>query len=130
MTFISSLISWALAVLVAVAAQGTAPPARFDVLVRADFFAGFGGDEARLARGMEACERSLAENPKHPEALVWHGSGLAFQAGMAFQRNDGPTGTALWSRGLAEMDEAVALAPENVGVLIPRGAMLLTATRS
>jgi len=28
------------------------------------------------------------------------------------------------------MDEAVALAPENVGVLIPRGAVLLTASRA
>jgi len=34
-----------------------------------------------------------------------------------------------WSRGLKEMDEAVALEPENVGVLIPRGATLLVASR-
>ena len=35
---------------------------------------------------------------------------------------------ALWQRGLQEMDAAVATAPENIGVLIPRGALLLQAT--
>jgi tetratricopeptide (TPR) repeat protein len=105
-------------------------PARFDMVVRTDFFAGFGGDEARLKKGMEACERVLADNANHPEALVWHGSGLAFQAGMAFMRGDQQTGIDLWTRGLGEMDRAVTLAPENVGVLIPRGAMLMQATRN
>src|SRR3954464_11368323 len=61
---------------------------RFDLVVRGDFFAGFAGDRARLAKGMEACERVLAESPNHAEALVWHGSGLAFSAGMAFQKGD------------------------------------------
>lgn len=130
MTFIQSLITWVLTGLIAVAVQAGAPPARFDMLVRADFFAGFGGDQARLARGMEACERTLAENPKHAEALVWHGAGLAFQAGAAFRNHDTQTGMDLWSRGLKEMDDAVALAPESVGVRIPRGALLLTATRT
>jgi tetratricopeptide (TPR) repeat protein len=101
---------------------------RFDMAVRADFFAGFGGDAARLARGMEVCERTLADNPKHAEAMVWHGSGLTFQAGMAFQKGDVKTGGELWGRGQAEMDAAVALEPENVAVLIPRGALLLQAT--
>ena len=103
---------------------------RFDMAVRADFFAGFGGDAPRLARGMEVCELTLADNPKHAEAMVWHGSGLAFQGGMAFQRGDMKAGGELWGRGLAEMESAVALEPENVAVLIPRGALLLTATRN
>lgn len=103
---------------------------RFDLLVRADFFAGFGGSEARLAKGMEACERALAVNPDHAEALVWHGSGLAYNAGMAFQKGDMKTGGELWQRGMTEMDRAVALAPDNVGVLIPRGALLLQASQN
>lgn len=101
---------------------------RFDMAVRADFFAGFGGDAARLARGMQICERTLTDNPKHAEAMVWHGAGLSFQAGMAFQKGDMTTGGELWDRGQAEMDAAVALAPESVAVLIPRGALLLQAT--
>src|SRR5262249_48296570 len=111
-------------------AVATQAPARFDYVVRTDFFAGFAGDEARLNHAMEVCEHALAENPKHPEALVWHGSGLAFKAGRSFQRGDTQNGMELWTKGTAEMDEAVALAPDNVGVRIPRGAMLLQATRN
>jgi len=106
-----------------------APPARFDMVVRTDFFAGFAGDEARLKRAMDICERTLAEDPKHAEAMVWHGSGLFFQAGAAFRQGDAARGLEMYDRGMKEMDEAVALAPNNVGVLIPRGAVLLTGTR-
>lgn len=128
MTVIGWILSWVLAAAIATAAQ--APPARFDMVVRADFFAGFGGDQTRLARGMEECERTLASTPNHAEALVWHGSGLTFQGGMAFQRGDAQAGLELWTRGLAEMDRAVALEPDNVAVRIPRGAMLLQVTRN
>ena len=97
--------------------------------VRADMFAGLAGDTARFAKAMEACERTLARDPKHAEALVWHGSGLFFQAGQAFQRGDMATGGPLWERGLGEMNEAVSLAPNSLAVVIPRGAVLLQASR-
>src|SRR5215813_11117030 len=102
---------------------------RFDFLVRADFFAGFAGDQAALDRAMKVCEDTLAKNPNHAEALVWNGGGLVFRAGQAFTRSDIRTGTELWDKGLAEMDRAVDLSPNNVGVLIPRGASLLTVSR-
>ena len=86
--------------------------------------------EARLAKGMEACERVLAENPNHAEALVWHGSGLGFKAATAFQKGDMKTGGEIWQRGMDEMDKAVTLEPRNVGVLIPRGAFLLQASQN
>jgi tetratricopeptide (TPR) repeat protein len=126
------LIAWVVSWIVSLffAAAYAQPPDRFDRIVRTDFFAGFAGDAARLDRAMETCERTLADNPQHAEALVWHGSGLAFRAGTAFQKGDVQTGMELWNRGLAEMDRAVTLEPQNVGVLIPRGAMLLVATRS
>jgi len=95
-----------------------------------DFFAGFSGDAARLQQAMETCERVLADNPRHAEALVWHGSGLVFKAGAAFQRNDAQTGMQLFGRGIEEMDTAVALEPDSVGVRIPRGAVLIQATRN
>jgi tetratricopeptide (TPR) repeat protein len=115
-----------------VMAQAAAPAAeqRFDYVVRADFFAGVAGDETRLKRAMDTCERTLAGNPKHPEALVWHGAGLLVQSGQAFQKGDMGTGGQLWQRGLAEMNEAAALAPDNPGVLIPRAATLFEATRN
>jgi len=34
-----------------------------------------------------------------------------------------------WDQGLAEMEQAVNLAPSNVAVLIPRGASLISASR-
>lgn len=129
------LLTWLLTmVLTGTGAQTAAPtsnptPQRFDALVRADFFAGFAGDAARLQKGMEACEHTLADNPSHAEALVWHGSGLFFLGGRAFATGDMATGGRLATQGLEEMDKAVALGPDTVGVLIPRGAALLTATR-
>ena len=103
---------------------------RFDFVVRNDFFAGFGGDAVALDRGMKACEQVLAQNPKQAEALVWHGGGLFYMSGQLFRKGDTNKGIELYTRGLKEMDEAVTLEPENVGVLIPRGAALLTASRA
>jgi|SRR5579871_1004810 len=102
---------------------------RFDLKVRNDFFAGFAGDKDALTRGMKACETALAENPKNAQALVWHGGGLLFQAGTAFQGGDQQKGMELWPRGLKEMQTAVDLEPDNVAVRIPRGATLLASSR-
>jgi tetratricopeptide (TPR) repeat protein len=110
--------------------NGAASAERFDMAVRTDFFAGFAGDEARLRKGMETCEQILAANPRHAEALVWHGSGLLFQGGAAFAAGDMKRGGELSGRGLEEMNRAVALEPDNIGVLIPQGATLLVASRT
>lgn len=114
------------------AAAGTAKPpaARFDMEVRADFFAGFTGDDARLKRAMARCEEVLAADPNHAEAMVWHGSGVLSMAGMAFQKGDFQQGMQLWTKGLEEMNRAVGLAPDHVGVRIPRGATLFEASRN
>jgi len=98
---------------------------RFDLKVRNDFFTGFSGNAEALARGMKACETALAEDPKNAEALVWHGGGLLFGSGAAFRGGDQQKGMDLWMRGLKEMQTAVDLEPDNVGVRIPRGATLL-----
>lgn len=100
-------------------------PERFDEQVRADFFDGMRGDAAAMARAMKLCEDTLAKNPKHAEAMVWHGAGIIGRSGEAFRRGDQANGIDLYTKGLAEMDAAVALAPDNVGVRIPRGAVLL-----
>jgi tetratricopeptide (TPR) repeat protein len=106
-----------------------APPDRFDMEVRTDFFAGFSGNAERLERGLAKTEATLAANPAHAEAMVWHGGGLLFKAGQAFQAGDSVAGMELFGRGLGEMNKAVGLAPDKVGVRIPRGATLLEATR-
>src|SRR5476651_2519914 len=98
---------------------------RFDMMVRADFFAGFRGDHARFARGMEACEKALVRNPKDPAALVWHGNGLFFKSGEILRTGDWQAGVKMQQQALKEMDDAVALAPNDLQTLIPRGAALL-----
>jgi tetratricopeptide (TPR) repeat protein len=112
-------------------APATAPSSaekeeRFDLLVRDDFFAGLlEQDSAALDRAMKLCEDTLARDPNHAEAMVWHGGGLIMRAGNAFRAGDRATGGRLWTQGLAEMDRAVELEPDNVGTRIPRGSVLL-----
>jgi tetratricopeptide (TPR) repeat protein len=102
---------------------------RFDMQVRNYFFAGLAGDAASLQKGMKICEDILASDPKQPEALVWHGTGLVSESREAFQKGDQQNGTLLWQRGLDEMDQAEAMAPNDLGVRIVRGAVLLIASQ-
>jgi predicted Zn-dependent protease len=101
------------------------PGERFDNQVRADMFAGFAGDAVALDRAMKLCEATLAKDPENAEALVWHGSGSIFLGGQAMRGADYGRGAPLLAKGLQEMDDAVAKAPDRVGVLIPRAAALL-----
>jgi tetratricopeptide (TPR) repeat protein len=100
---------------------------RFDTLVREDFFAGFAGDMEAFQRGMKACEEALAKNPKNAQALVWHGSGLNFEAKDSFMAGDFAMGRELQGQGEKEMNDAVEAAPDDVAVLIPRAATMLSA---
>jgi tetratricopeptide (TPR) repeat protein len=109
--------------------QQVKPDPRFDNLVRGDMFAGMAGDAAAFSRAMKLCEDMLAKNPKHPEALVWHGSGDYFLAGRAFQTGDFATGMELFNKSLKEMDDAVSFLPDSITVLIPRGAVLLEGSK-
>src|SRR5215472_2382702 len=85
------------------------PRERFDYLVREDYFAGLAGDQAALERAIKVCEDALAKNPKHAEALVWHGSGLMLRSRFAFQKGDIRNGAQWWERGLDEMDQAAGI---------------------
>jgi tetratricopeptide (TPR) repeat protein len=118
-----AIIKLAISVLTALALMAQAS---FDYFgVQRDIFAGFAGNVEALERAMAACERALAENPKHPHALVWHGIGLIVRAGRDPQQ--APT---LMVKAMAEMDEAVKLDdPGDLGVRIPRGAVLMAMTR-
>src|SRR5262245_35444171 len=102
---------------------------RFDMLVREDFFAGMSGDTARFEKAMKVTEDTLSKDPNHAEAKVWHGSGVLFRAGQAFQKGDFQKGMKAWDEGLAEMEQAVNRATSNVAALIPRGATLIATSR-
>jgi hypothetical protein len=47
------------------------------------------------------------------------------RSALAFQAKDFGKGIPLWQQGLKEMNDAVALEPAQVEVLVPRGATLL-----
>ena len=96
-----------------------------DAIVRSDFFAGMMGNKARLDRGMKYCEDLLAKNPKNAEALVWHGGGLLVRAVHAYTKGDDANGDKLWKTGIEEMNNAAALAPDNMKVKIGRSATLI-----
>jgi len=125
--FVAVIAIWRLAFSTSTSAQDSSK--RFDFLVREDFFAGLAGDQQRFDKAMKVCEESLAKNPKHAEAMVWHGAGVFARAGLAFRIGDMRKGGELWQKGLDEMNAAVALAPDNVEVLIPRAAGLLEASK-
>ena len=103
---------------------------RFDVQIRGDFFAGLSGNKEAMLRAMKTTESILAADPKHAEARVWHGAGLLSMAGEHFSTGNIEKGQDYFRRGQAEMDEAVALAPDNLAIRLPRGATLLAAGRA
>ena len=102
---------------------------RFDLEIREDFFAGFEGDKERLEAGMKKCEEVLAKDEKHAEAMVWLGSGDVYLSGQYFSKGNVTKGMASWQKGLDRLDKAVELEPTNIGVLIPRAAVLMPASR-
>jgi hypothetical protein len=102
---------------------------RFDFKVREDMFAGFDGDTDAFKRAMALIDATLAADPDHAQALVWRGAGRLFLAGQAFRRQAFREGQELQRQALADMDRAVALAPNDIAVRIPRATSLLPYAR-
>lgn len=127
---ITAAFSFALGVCTAPSARSQSDAPRFDHKVRNDMFAGFAGDAAAMARATAIAAAVLKEDPNHAEAMVWLGTARTFESGQMFRKGDAQNGMALWNEGLALMSRAVALAPDHVGVRIPRGAALAAATAS
>ena len=100
----------------------------FESKLSGEFLAGFAGDAKSLDSGMKRAEEALTANSKDADAMAWHGVGVFFRAGQAFQAGDMETGMDLYRKGLAEMDKAVQLEPDNTGVRSLRGGFLLQAT--
>jgi tetratricopeptide (TPR) repeat protein len=123
--------SFGFAVLVAAGmAAASLAQERFDYQVRDDMFRAFGGNEAALKNALSVIEEKLSEDPDHAEALVWRGGARYWQAGRAFGAGDVAGAQALASAAMVDMDRARALQPGNVGLLVPRAAVLLVAARN
>lgn len=112
------------------APKSESPEVPFAHKVREDIFAGFGGDEEAMQRGLKTCDEALAANPKHAEALAWRGSARLFLSGKAFRENDVVKGGTYWESAIKDLDKAGELEPDNIGVLIPRAASMLAAGRN
>ncbi len=100
---------------------------RYDHTVRQDVFAGLNGDRSALDRASAKIAATLADEPNHAEALVWRGGIRFFQSGQAFQAQDRQRGVELYTQAMIDFEKAVQLAPDNLGVRIPRAAVLMTA---
>ena len=98
--------------------------------IRADMLAILQGDMERFERGMRALDELLAKSPQDPELKVLHGTGEFARSGAAFEKGDMGNAMKLWQSGLAEMAQAVEMAPENVFVRARRGVVLISASRS
>ena len=104
-------------------------PERFDERVRTHFFAGLDGDADALRRGMAIAAAALATEPHHPQALVWQAAGRLFQSGLAFDRGDADKGMALFDGSVAQFERAVSLAPDDIGVRLPRATSFAASAR-
>lgn len=125
---VTAAFGFVLGVCSAPRARSQSPPARFDHKVRNDVFAGYAGDAAAMARGAAVLATVLKDNPNHAEAMAWLGSVKVFEAGQLFRKGGSQDGMALWNEGLELMNRAVSVAPDHIGVRIPRGATLAAAT--
>jgi tetratricopeptide (TPR) repeat protein len=119
-----------IAIMAAICITATHAQERFDYEVREDMFRAFGGNQAALQSAMATIEAKLKEQPDHAEALVWRGAARNWMAGRAFEEGDAAGARALSAAGMADMDRALALEPANIGVLVPRAAVLLAAARN
>jgi hypothetical protein len=98
---------------------------RLDLEVRDDLFEGVQGNWPLLEKAMARCRQALVENPRDAEAMAWLASGTLRLAGRAFEERNFRKGRSLWAEGLAGIEGAVALAPNDIGVLIPVGAVFI-----
>ena len=102
---------------------------RFDERIRDLFFSGFASNLDALQEGMAIVEDALETDPDHPQALVWQAAGWLYQSGQEFQQGDSGSGMILFGKSLAQFSRAVSLAPNDVGVLIPRASSFLETAR-
>ena len=102
---------------------------RFDERIRDLFFSGFAGNADALQRGMAIVEDALEADPDHPQVLVWQAAGWLFQSGLEFRKGDPGRGMTLFRKSVAQFSRAASLAPDDVGVLIPRASSFLRTAR-
>ena len=94
-----------------------------------DMLAVLTGDMERFERGMRAVEALMAKHPGDARLKVLYGNGLLARSGAAFAKGDAQNAMTMFQAGLAEMGQAVALAPDDIFVRGRRGVALISASR-
>ena len=97
--------------------------------LRNDLFAAMAGNAEALQRIFVGTENVLKENPNHAQALVWHG---AATMGKFFVEPPGNPQAAMQNvqHGVAEMDRAVSLTPDDLEIRIMRAVVYGPASRN
>ena len=72
----------------------------------------------------------LGSSELHGGRFVQRGAARVFTAGQLFGAGKAAQAMPLWTTGLKDMDDAVAMEPKNVGVRIPRASVLLPAAHN
>ncbi len=125
---IVALAAFAVGLVASLRSETPAPPSGFKSELSGLYVAAMGGDAGSMQAANKRAAERLAANPKDADAMVWHGAGVLFSCGQAFQAGDMETGMDLYRKGLDEMARAVELEPDNTGVRSVRGAILMQAT--
>ena len=95
--------------------------------MRNDLFAAMAGNTDALKRILDASQKMLAQNPDHAQALVWQGAATISSFFMEAQK--GNARALVFQKGAADMDRAVALAPDDIEVRIMRSVLYAPASR-
>jgi hypothetical protein len=89
-------------------------------------FKGTPEDLQRLAKMVDA---DLAVDPNYPLARLLHGVLTFNRAGDSSKKGDMAAAGKFFQQGVSEMEEAIRLDPDNVGLRAPRGAIFIAASR-
>ncbi len=95
-----------------------APSTRFDDCVREDAFSAYAGDADALDRFWCRLKVHLTQDPYHAAAVAWRGGAYLFASGFAYRAGDRAQGQHLEHVAYADLDRAIELAPNDVGVRI------------
>jgi tetratricopeptide (TPR) repeat protein len=97
----------------------------FEREVFADFVSAAQGDAEALERLVAICERAIAADAAHAEAIAWRGAAKLFEAGEASSNGDFRAAMAFTSASLADLARARELEPDNPGVRMVAAQTLL-----
>ena len=97
--------------------------------MRNDLFAAMAGNADALKRVLDATQKVLIENPDHAQALVWHGAATLNGVFIEAEKGNSQAAMSKFQNGVAEMDRAVSLAPDDIEVRIIRAVLYQPASR-